>query len=171
MERKKFSIGLNVSREPSSYLPNRSSTSFFYFAIGNSPLDGLSSLFRNRMLETFGWHTALHNSPSIPLSSLLTAHPFNKEGGILWEHCIRAIFWSLWLERNKRIFNATSLELSLLRFFYRVIVLALGWCKYFYSPFNSYSLNALAPNWKAFLISHHAFGYFIPSMKYLFLKS
>lgn len=78
---------------------------------------------------------------------------------------IIAFLWSIWLERNNRIFDNKFLPFD--RFCEQVFVLDLGWCQRFY--FSS----DLLKNWKTFL--YPVFGcsspflYFISSIKHLVL--
>ncbi|OVA10833.1 Reverse transcriptase zinc-binding domain [Macleaya cordata] len=61
----------------------------------------------DEILPRFGWCWACPGSV-ISLAHSWSSHGFSKTGKLLWQFVPASIFWVIWLERNRRIFDNKS---------------------------------------------------------------
>lgn len=94
-----------------------------------------ATCFWNFILEAFGWSLTCPNSISNLLASLLVGHPFGSSKRTIWLVIVHAFFWTLWGERNDRLFRGSYSPFEW--FMDLVLANAFLWCSK--HPFTRYS--------------------------------
>lgn len=104
--------------------------------------------YKRTIFSSFGWCIVPPQSLKEWLHQILVNHPFKGSAAILWESMARAILWTIWNERNQRIFN--NKYSSFLDAMESSIFHTLYWCKHI-TPLTAYNFSYFIINWKQLL--------------------